>query len=223
MDTITLSKQNRLFWLGRYSERVHTSIQLMMEFYDSLLDGSGMDYQAFCRKMGIPCVYDSGEDFCRRYLFDEESQYSIVSAVEAMLGNGMVLRETISSQTLAYLQMAHSAMEMASRSESPMVELQWVLDDIMAFRGSFDDAVEEESARNITKTGGMVERISLMLRLERHPERVEHELRKLLNRLYKTDLTPDPAALKTITDRALDGVAVDRIALLSSVECLFHI
>lgn len=223
MDTITLSKQNRLFWLGRYSERVHVSIQLMMEFYDKLLDGTGMDYRAFCRKMGIPCVYDSGEDFCRRYLFDSESQYSIATAVEAMLGNGMVLRETISSQTLAYLQMAHGAMEMASRSESPMVELQWVLDDIMAFRGSFDDAVEEESARNIAKTGGMVERISLMLRLERHPERVDHELRKLLNRLYKTDLTPDPAALKTITDRALDGQPVDRITLLSSVECLFHV
>ena len=223
MDTITLSKQNRLFWLGRYSEWVYTSVQLMMEDYDSLIDGSGMDYHAFCRKMGIPCVYDSGEDFCRRYLFDADSQYSITSAVEAMLGNGMVLRETITSQTLAYLQMAHSAMEMAARSDSPMVELQWVLDDITAFRGSFDDAVEEETARNITKTGGMVERISLMLRLERHMERLEGEQRKLLNRLYKTGLTPQPDALRTLSDQALDVQPVDRITLLSSVESLFYV
>ena len=223
MDTITLSKQNRLFWLGRYSERVYSSIQLMMEDYDNLIDGAGMDYHAFCRKMGIPCVYDSGEDFCRRYLFDADSQYSVTSAVEAMLGNGMVLRETITSQTLAYLQMAHSAMEMADHSESPMVELQWVLDDIMAFRGSFDDAVEEETARNITKTGGMIERISLMLRLERHMERLDGELRKLLNRLYKTGLSPQTGSLRTVTDRALGGQPVDRITLLSSVESLFYV
>ena len=140
-----------------------------------------------------------------------------------MLGNGIVLRETITSRTLAYLQMAHGAMEMAARSDSPMVELQWVLDDIMAFRGSFDDTVEEEAARNIAKTGGMVERISLMLRLERQPERVDHELRKLLNRLYKTDLTPQPKALETVTARTLEGQPVDRMTLLSSVECLFYV
>ena len=124
-----------------------------------------------------------------------------------MLGNGMVLRETIGSSTLAYLQMAQGTMEMAARSDSPAVELQWVLDDIMAFRGSFDDAVDEESTRNITKTGGMIERISLMLRLDRHPERLEKELRKLLNRLYKTELPPRPEALETITGRALEDLS----------------
>ena len=106
MDTITLSKQNRLFWLGRYSERAYSSIQIMMEDYDNLIDGAGMDYRLFCSKMGSPCVYDGGEDFCRRYLFDSQSPYSVWASVEAMLGNGMVLRETIGSPTLAYLQMA---------------------------------------------------------------------------------------------------------------------
>ena len=140
-----------------------------------------------------------------------------------MLGNGMVLRETITSPTLAYLQMAQGAMELAAGSESPGVELQWVLDDIMAFRGSFDDSVEEEFARNITKTGGMVERISMMLRLGLQPQRLERELRKLLNRLYKTDLTPEPQALEVITRRALEGEPVDEATLLSSVEGLFVI
>ena len=146
MDTVTLSKQNRLLWLGWYAERVYTTTQYMMKQYDRLIDGETVDYETFCQKMGIPCVYDSGDDFCRRYLFDSTSPYSVQSGVEAMLGNGMVLRETITSPTLAYLQMAHSAMELAARSEAPGVELQWVLDDIMAFRGSFDDSVEVETA-----------------------------------------------------------------------------
>lgn len=223
MDTITLSKQNRLFWLGRYSERVYSSIQVMMADYDDLIDGAGIDYRSFCSKMGIPCIYESSEDFCRRYLFDSQNPNSVRTSVEAMLGNGMVLRETIGSPTLSYLQMAHGAMEMAARSESPAVELQWVLDDIMAFRGSFDDAVEEESARNIAKTGGMIERLSLMLRLDLHPERLKKELQKLLNRLYKTDLSPQPEALQTIANQALAERCVDRTALLNSIESLFCI
>ena len=97
-------------------------------------------------------------------------------SVEAMLGNGMVLRETITSPTLAYLQMAHMALGMAESSEAPLVELQWVMDDIMAFRGSFDDSVEAETTRNITKVGSLVERISLMLRLDWQLPRLEREL-----------------------------------------------
>ena len=221
MDTITLSKQNRLFWLGRYAERVHTTLQILMKDYDILIDGGSLDYEGFCRNMGIPCPYENSEDFVRRYLFDGTDPCSIRSAVDSMLGNGMVLRSTISSQTLAYLQMAQGAMDLAQHSEAPCVELQWVLDDIMAFRGSFDDSVEAETARNITKTGGMVERISLMLRLNWHTERLDGELKKLLNRLYKTDLTPQPAALSVIAHRVVEGGQIDQDTLLSSVEGLF--
>lgn len=70
MDTVTLSKRNRLFWLGRYSERAHLTIQYIMEQYDRMIDGLSVDYPRFCRDMGIPCVYDSAEDFCLRFLFD---------------------------------------------------------------------------------------------------------------------------------------------------------
>ena len=31
MDTVTLSKQNRLFWLGRYTSRAYGSIRYMMQ------------------------------------------------------------------------------------------------------------------------------------------------------------------------------------------------
>lgn len=117
--------------------------------------------------------------------------------------------------------MAESALELASRSEAPAVELQWVLDDIMAFRGSFDDNVDTESARNIAKTGGFVERISLMLRLDLQPERIKPELCKLLNRLYKTDLTPQSGALAVIEAHAVKETPVSPSALLTAVESLF--
>lgn len=222
MDTVTLSKQNRLFWLGRYSERVYATTRHMMQQIDLLIDGRPVAYQDYCTRLGIPCIYTSDEDFCRRYLFDAGNPNSVLSAAEAMLGNGMVLRETLTTQTLAYLEMAHSAMEMAGRSEAPVVELQWVLDDLMAFRGSFDDTVEAESARNITKSGGMVERLRLMIRLGAPVDRTMRELRKLLNRLYKTDLTPDAAALAVVESRAVEEKAVPDAQLLTAVEGLFR-
>ena len=223
MDPVTLSKQNRLYWLGRYAERVYTTLQIMMKLYDGHIDGETVEYTEYCRRMGLGCAYGSAEEFLRGMLFDAQEAGSVRSSVEAMLGNGMVLRETITSPTLAYLQMAHTAMEIASHSEAPSVELQWVVDDIRAFRGSFDDSVEAETARNITKTGGMVERISLMLRLDWQLERLDRELQKLMNRLYKTDLTPEKDALDVITRRAVGGEDIDRVLLLNSVEGLFRV
>ena len=54
MGTITLSKQNRLFWLGRYSERVYTTVQYMLDLYDKLIENDKIDYAGFCQKLGIP-------------------------------------------------------------------------------------------------------------------------------------------------------------------------
>ena len=221
MDSITLSKQNRLFWLGRYSERVYTAVQILMSQMDRLLDGGEVDYPDFCHRLGIPCPYQSAEDFVCTYLFSPEDPNSVRTSADLMLGNGMVLRETISTPTLAYLQMAQTAMELAAKSASPTVELQWVLDDIMAFRGSFDDSVETESARNITKAGVSVERLRLMLRLDWQPERLEGELRKLLNRLYKTDLPTHIAAREVVAQQAMGEGAAQRQDLLESVEGLF--
>ncbi len=223
MGTVSLSKQNRLFWLGRYSERVYTCIQMMQEQYDRLIDGDGMDYAAFCLGMGIACPYENGDDFCRRYLFDISDFNSVISSVESMLGNGMVLRDTITTPTLAYLQMARNAMVQAAESSSPGIQLQWVLDDIMAFRGSFDDTVDDENTRNITKCGVLVERISLMLRVNWQTERLPRELAKLLNRLYKTDLPRNQKAVDVISGQVLGDGDVDHLALLSSVEGLFQV
>ena len=192
---------------------------------DNLRIPSGASYpliaRGLCRRLGVENVYSDAGDFCRRYLFDASQPCSVRASMDALLGNGMVLRETISTPTLAYLQMAESAMEMASRSEAPAVELQWVLDDIMAFRGSFDDAVDHEGVRNIAKTGGTVERVSLMLRMEWQLERLRQEMRKLLNRLYKTDLPTQPQALQVITAYALENQEVPVPELLGCVEGLF--
>lgn len=224
MDRITLTQQNRLFWLGRYAERVYRSTEFMMDVYDSLIDRTNdLDYRGICSELGIPCDYEDSRDFCVRYLFDASAPGSVRSAAEMMLGNGMELRSTLKSRTLAYLQMAISALNLGENSDSPCVALQWVLDDIMAFRGSFDDSVAEEYTRNTLKAGKQIERLSLILRTGERLDAVNEELNLLLFRVRRSDLKLDAPSLDVILARTNGDLSVGNDVLLQSVESLVQV
>jgi uncharacterized alpha-E superfamily protein len=218
-----LSKANRLYWLGRYNERVYTSLQYMTRIFDQAIDGPPINYPDICRRLSVPCIYNSADDFLRRFTFDYTIPDSIAQSADRMLGNGMVLRETISSNTLSYLQMAVNALNLAAQSASPLVGMQWVLDDIMAFRGSLDDYMEDKIIANILKCGVSVERVSMYLRLNINQYDSEKEIKKLLNSLYKAKLPVDPASQALIYEKVVNGVSPSHELLLHSVENLFVI
>ncbi len=221
MDYVSLTKTNRLFWLGRYSERVLTITRYMMYWYDSMIDNIPIDFEDYCKRVGIPCEYSDPESFMQTYLFDKKNDYSLRHAADEMLGNGMVLRETISSKTLAYLQMAVNALKLAQNDSAPGVELQWVVDDIMAFRGSCDDFIEEEFVRNIIKTGISIERLSLYMRLEYNLDSMKKEMKKMMNRLRKSGLETNAMSLGVIDlYRGDQPQIVTREALLKAIESL---
>lgn len=223
MGTITLSKANRLFWLGRYLERVYTGIRLTRDLFDAYTDGIEGDYTAYCRALGIPDTYADTADFIRRYYFDRDNPNSIASSLGYAYDNAIVLRDTLSTDTLAYVQMAVSAMDLAAQSDGPGVELQWVLDDIMAFRGSCEEQIDEEANRSILKTGASLERVDLYLRLGVDEAACEREFGRLLNRLYKSPLKPVPANLDILVDALLDKThpAPPLGSLVGTLEMLF--
>lgn len=200
MGYLSVTKDNRLFWLGRYTERVATTLSYLLDKYDDMIDGSGFDYKKYCADLGIADRYTDGTDFMQRYLFDKENPDSVRSAADMMIGNGVVLRATISTRTLSYVQMAVYALDRATISSAPAVELQQAIDSLMAFRGSYDDFIDNENIRNIIKCGASTERISLCLSLGFHEKLVPKEIHKLLNRLEKTRLKTEPSALKTLWD-----------------------
>ena len=225
MGSLTVNKIDRLYWMGRYAERVNTTLRFMMEYYDNLIDGHPMPHEEFCKRLTLPDVYKSDIDFAYSYIFDKENPDSLMTAADRMLGNGMTLRETISSGTLSYLQLAVNYLIAASNSESPLIEIQEVIDAIMAFRGSFDDNVEDENIRDIIKCGCNVEKLSLYLRLGQDDKLCMKELNKLLNRSRKTDFKTRSSALAEIlkvsdpSDNA--SLPEDRTELINAVEELF--
>ena len=63
MGIITVEKSDNLFWLGRYTERVHTMLKYYIEATDLMIDTDPDYYAVLCRKIGIPDVYGSREKF----------------------------------------------------------------------------------------------------------------------------------------------------------------
>ena len=118
----------------------------------------------------------------------EDNPDSLYSNMKRAYDNAVVLRDELSSTVLSYVQLALDTFEACRRTTAPLLELQQVLDDLLAFWGGADDYVEEEDCRNILKCGKYVERLDLCIRLDYHGKDLEKEYRKLCNRLKRTSL-----------------------------------
>ena len=105
MGIISIEQTNRLYWLGRYTERTYTTLRLYMKSYDSMLDDLPGGYQEYCRRLEIPNIYGSKENFIRSYAYDKVNMNSIVSNLIRAYDNAIVLREEIGSEALAYIQL----------------------------------------------------------------------------------------------------------------------
>ena len=190
MGIISVEQTDRLYWLGRYSERVYTTMRLYFVTYDAMIDIDHIakEYENFCNKLEIPNIYTSAEDFSRRYAFDEEDPNSMMANLLRAYDNAIVLREEIGSEALAYIQLAIYEMQKAARSQAPLLEFQKVLDYMMAFWGICDDQILSENVRNIIKVGKRVERIDLYGRLHRNKNDLAREVHRLTGRIARCRL-----------------------------------
>ena len=188
MGIISIENTDRLFWLGRYSERVYSTIKIFESRFDSMIDVDDLEYEAFCESQDIPNVYRSREDFAKKYCFSLEDENSIISNLMRAYDNAIVLREEIGSESLSYIQLAVYAMNQAAASKAPLIGLQKVTDNIAAFWGMADDDIDESSIRNMIRVGKLIERIDLYARLKETPEKIRREARRLTNRIDKSTM-----------------------------------
>lgn len=204
MGTLSLSKAGRLFWLGRYTERVYAQLKETKKLYDAYVDGNEADYADFCTRVGIPNNYTSTANFCRKFMADRTNPCSLVSVLGYAYDNAIVLRETIGTETLSYVQLACNCMDKAIMGDTPEFDLQLVIDYIMAFRGCAEYSMNDETSRTMLRTGANLEKLDLMLRLDYPVEACRVECERLLNRLYKLPVHPAQDKLNALVDHALD-------------------
>lgn len=189
MGIISLINADKLYWLGRYTERVYTTLRLFAQSFDKLIDADQLAYNDFCAAVEIPAIYTSGDDFVERYLFDVNDPNSVLSNLTRAFDNAVTLREEIGSECVSYIQLAIYAMNKAHGSQSPLVALQHVIDHILSFWGLADDLIPDENVRCIIKTGKRVERLDLYARLRQPREELQRELFRLTDRITRTSLS----------------------------------
>ncbi len=198
MGIITVDKSNHLFWLGRYTERVHTTLKYYIKTADMMIDSDPNYYAVLCEKIGISDVYGSRENFKKKYPFDENDPNSIISNLNRAYDNAIVMRDYIGTETMAYIQLAIDDMKNAEKSNSPIADIMLVIDHILAFWGCVNDIIDDEQIRNIIKLGKGIERLDLYLCLAIPDYDIKKEYKRMKNFLQKSKLRYDESILYTL-------------------------
>ena len=187
--------------------------------FDIMIDEITDSYQDFCKKIDIPDIYGSKAVFKEKYPFDAENPDSIISNLERAYDNAIVLRESIGSETLAYIQLAIYEMNRAKASRSPLIELQKVTDNLMAFWGIADAQIDREQIRNIIKTGKRIERVDLYARLGAPREELVREVSRMIPRVERCGMEYDPQKLITL-NVLVNAPELDYYKIVAEVESI---
>ena len=199
MGIISVEKADNLLWLGRYTERVHTTLKEFFISYDRMIDEDEDFYKELCVRFRMPDIYESHADFIKNYPFDENNPDSIMSNLMRAYDNAVILREFLGTETLSYIQLAVYAMQKAKLGRETLVDLMRVADYILAFWGSIDDELDDETARNIIKAGKRLERLDLYICLgTKHCEDLIRQYNRLVPRLENSGLHYDQSVLDTL-------------------------
>lgn len=221
MGAITIEQGDAIFWLGRYTERVYTTMDYFAQSFDQMIDYDTEDYTRFCASLDIPNIYTDGHDFIRRYCFDLANPDSIASNLKRGYDNAVVIRELLGSPALSYIQLAVYAMNRAACSDAPMIELQKVKDNIVAFWGMADDNIGVRDLRDILKIGRRVERLDLYARLHLDGELVKRAAERLTGRLIHSHIRYSKAGLNNIYI-LVNAPEIDYNSLLKETESLIE-
>lgn len=220
MGIISVEQENRLYWLGRYAERVYTTVRIYFKSFDSMIDEFADSYHEFCKMIDIPDIYKDKDDFMTSYPFDEKNPDSIISNLNRAYDNAIVLRENIGSESLSYIQLAIYEMNKAKNSDAPLIEMQQIIDDILAFWGIVDDQIEDNNIRNIIKSGKRIERIDIYARLGVGRDELLKEVHRMVPRVEKSGINYDRDKLASI-QTAFEKSEINYYEIVNLVENLY--
>ncbi len=227
MGAITGLNISNLFWLGRYVERVFTTLNSFFKYADSFIEGGDAAYEKYLRDINVPDIYGSAEVFFKKYVFDLSNPNSIASNLDRALGNGIVLRETIKTPSLSYLQMAMDRFRACEGTEKIRYDMLPVRDDIYAFWGSIDSNMTDGDALRIIHLGKAVERADMYVRLGYPQEEISVQLENLVKHVARYSDMPivNKAALAALEEVLREHSQIERLKrlLIDNIEKLIEV
>lgn len=168
-NALSPSAADHLYWLGRYVERVYTTLGFIRRANNARLDGD-VDAMPQCfLRLGI--YYEpeitSCDDMLRQYIYDGSIYGSIRHSLESAYDNSVVLRSTLKSESLSYIHLCRAAIDACEDGgHKSLVSLQPILDYTLAFWGSVSERIFAASALKILMIGKYVEYLDLHMRFE---------------------------------------------------------
>lgn len=226
MDIISIEEMNHIYWLGRYSERVYTTIREYFKGRNIMIEQPAF-YITYCKNFTIPNCYKSSSDFLHQYAFDENNTDSIISNLNYAYDNAILLRQTLGTETLSYMELAVNQLKNSKNSPAALLELQKVLDHILAFWACIDDEIDSEQIRSVIKIGRHLERINLYLRLRKSKDFMMKPVHMLVARLRKGYVEYDKNELDRLgmnitgnTIDYLDGVKTSESIIKEKYRCI---
>ncbi|MCD7773659.1 MAG: alpha-E domain-containing protein [Ruminococcus sp.] len=184
MGTISLEHGDHLFWLGRYTERVHTTLRALEKLYDNMIDVNSEKYVEYLACFSLPNTYSNKEEFMTSFIYDPTNPNSVAYSLEKAYDNGIVLREEISTEALSFLQMAIDILEKSKKSKQGLLLALLPLEDILfGFWGCIADYIYDDEIKTIIYCGKSVERLDLYLRLRFPFEKIYMEFERLCKHL----------------------------------------
>jgi uncharacterized alpha-E superfamily protein len=185
IPSISAAKASKLFWMGRYAQRVYITLHLLRKHFDLTIDEDENAYKIFCKKMGVENKYSSSEDFFQKYLYDETNPDSVINMLDRTKSNAMVLREEIMSETLSYIEMSISHINYCKANSHSLNDLQHITDYMLAFWGSLDERILNKQTRHIIKFGKYLENTDLHIRFDYPFSRVDGIYKLMLETIEK--------------------------------------
>ena len=122
-------------------------------------------------------------------------------------------------ETLSYIQLAIYDMNKAKISRAPLIEMQRVIDNILAFWGIVDDSIDSRQVRNIIKTGKRIERIDLYARLGISREELEREISRLATRIDRSGMKYDEEKILRLK-QLVEQPEINYYKIVSEVESI---
>lgn len=191
-NIISEANANRLYWLGRYEERVYLTLHMLRKCYDAMIDGEPNDYKVFWQKLDATGNYNTDEDFTLGMMYDNDNPGSVISAQTMALDNAMMLRNYIATETQAFLEMSLALMRRKKDEKARNItELQPVTDWSLAFWGSAEERIEHRKVMLLMIIGRKIECIDMMVRFDYPYERIRRQFDLLVTHLEDGDIYDD--------------------------------
>ena len=187
---ISVKTAERLYWFGRYVQRIQTMVTELVSTYDFVIDREFEEGKRFYAKLGIDIEYDNAGDYLRQAVYGSHAG-SIESIVTWARENAIETRHLLDERGFSTLNRIYNRLVAGRGQRIGPAVLEGIIDDCSLILGIFSTELDRTRAYQLIRFGQQIERFDLILRLYGEIEMVSADIdiinttARQLNRRYR--------------------------------------